>query len=96
LSGFENREKQSEWADIFATKDLIILDGVDYYDIRNPAFVIQLDRVARARTRCGKPIIISAYPGYEKIEAGHGWSSLLASCFKITLPTPEPPKPYAS
>jgi DNA replication protein DnaC len=96
LSGFENREKQNDWADIFGSKDLIILDGVDYYDVRNPSFVIQLDRVARARARCGKPIIITAYPGYEKIEAGHGWSSLLASCFKVTLPTPEPPKPYAS
>ncbi len=96
LSGFENRDKQSHWSEIFSKKDLIILDGIDYYDIRNPALVIQLDRIAKSRSRSGKPIVITAYPGYEKIEGGHGWSSLLASCFKITLPTPEPPKPHTS
>lgn len=96
LSSFENREKQSAWSEIFNTKDLIILDGIDHYDIRNPALIIQLDRIAKSRSRCGKPIVLAAYPGYEKIEGGHGWSSLLASCFKITLPTPVPPKPYAS
>ena len=51
---------------------------------------------SRARAKSGKPIVITAYPGYDKIEAGHGWSSLVASCFQITLPTPHPPKPYAS
>jgi hypothetical protein len=76
--------------------DLIILDGVDYYEMRNPTLSIHLDRVARSRTKSGKPIVITAYPGYDKIEAGHGWSSLVASCFQISLPTPQPPKPYAS
>lgn len=96
LSGFDNREKQSDLADDFARKDIIIIDGVINYDMRNPTLSIQLDRIGRARTKSGKPIVISAYDGYERIEAGPGWSSMMNSCFKITLPTPMPPQPYAS
>ena len=96
LSGFENREKQSDLADDFAQKDIIIIDGVTHYEMRNPNLAIQLDCIARARTKSGKPIIISAYDGYDRIDAGPGWSSLMASCFRISLPTPLPPQPYAS
>lgn len=96
LSGFENKDRQTYWSETFANMDMIILDGVDYYEMRNPTLAINLDRVSRSRTKSGKPIVITAYPGYDKIEAGHGWSSLVASCFQITLPTPHPPKPYAS
>jgi hypothetical protein len=83
-------------ADDFAQKDIIIIDGVINYDMRNPTLSIQLDRIGRSRTKSGKPIVISAYDGYDKIEAGPGWSSMINSCFKITLPTPMPPQPYAS
>jgi len=96
LSSFDYREKQSELADDFKQKDIIILDGITYYEMRNPNFSIQLDRIARSRIKSGKPIIMSSYEGYEKIDAGPGWSSLLKSCFKITLPTPTPPQPYTS
>jgi hypothetical protein len=96
LSGFDNREKQSDYAEEFTQKDLLIIDGVTHYDMRNPSFSIQLDRIGRARIKSGKPIIISAYDGYEKIDGGPGWSSLISSCFKITLPTPLAPQPYAS
>jgi chromosomal replication initiation ATPase DnaA len=96
LSGFDNREKQSDYAEEFAQKDLIIIDGITHYDMRNPTLAIQLDRIGRSRVKSNKPIIISAYDGFEKIDAGPGWSSMINACFKITLPTPLPPQPFAS
>lgn len=86
LSQYECREEQNAIVEDFAYCDLIVIDGVENYDIHSPCFKIQLDRISRERLRSGKPLIITSDLNYEKIVSGNSWISLLQSCHKIVLP----------
>lgn len=92
LSSFDSRDKQDIIANAFEHKDFIVIDGLTYYEIRNPVLAVQLDRVARARQRSGKPTLITSYRDYDKIDAGPGWKSMLSTSFTFRLPTQLPPR----
>jgi DNA replication protein DnaC len=89
LSDYKQREEHDEIAEDFKESALIVIDGVQYFENRSSSFLFQLDRLARERMASGKPIVITGDPNYEKIISGNNWKSLLETCYKITLPTPQ-------
>ena len=88
LCNYENRHEHDALAEEFRELDVVVVDGVKDYGMNLPSFIMQLDRLAKARERSGKVTILTAYSDYENMRCGPGWQSLLQSCTRIPLPAP--------
>ena len=88
FQSFDARQQIEEIAEEMKLMDLVVIDGVTNYNINTPFFLMNLDRVSRARLNSNNPTIITCDPDYVNIQAKQGWNTLLNSCKKLELPTP--------
>lgn len=86
LRNFDRDDEQDELARLFKSADLIAIDGVEHYASLPSSFIMQLDRLCKARLNAGKPTLLFATSGHAAIEAGSGWKNLVENCITVRLP----------
>jgi DNA replication protein DnaC len=86
LSNFSRKEELNEAIETFKECDFIAIDDIQNYDMNQSNFILQLDRLCKARLHSGKPIFLMASAGYDNTINCSGWKSLLRSCLTIQLP----------
>ncbi len=86
LSNFSRKEELNEIIENFKDFDFIAIDDIQNYDITQANFILQLDRLCKARLHSGKPTFLMVSAGYENTINCSGWKSLLRSCLTIQLP----------
>jgi hypothetical protein len=86
LSNFSRKEELNEVIESFKDYDFIAIDDIQNYDITQANFILQLDRLCKARLHSGKPTFLMVSAGYENTINCSGWKSLLRSCLTIQLP----------
>ena len=87
MSDFDNRSEIDDVKDIFASYELICIDGVEHISNHNPFFNQSLDRLCKARLNSGYPTIISSNGTHNQISQVSGWTSLIEECLNIPLPS---------
>jgi DNA replication protein DnaC len=87
MSDFDNRSEIDDVKEIFATYELICIDGVEHISNHNPFFNQSLDRICKARLNSGYPTVISSNGTHNQISQVSGWTSILEECLNIPLPS---------
>ena len=93
LSNFEYRPQQDTLVEQFLNMPFIVIDGVSDPHIGYPNFLLQMDRLFDARLSVQKPIFITATEQYQDFKLGEAFGSLVQSCVRFYLPTPQRPQP---
>lgn len=86
LSNFSRKDELNEAIEIFKEYDFIAIDDIQNYDMNQSNFILQFDRLCKARLHSGKPTFLMSSSGYENTINCSGWKSMLRSCLTIQLP----------